>query len=181
MFVECMNYRLGEGDKMIELRELTPNDGPDIFEMIQEIGVGENGFTNSLYSDKLFLFQEKLLRNYEMSEGIDLQPGFVPQTIYWLYVDGKPLGYGKMRHYLNQNLTENGGHVGYVIRPTGRENGYAKILLKELLQRCREKKIDEVLLTPYESNSSSIKVIESNNGELRNIKNGVCYYWIKLN
>lgn len=42
---------------MIELRELTTNDSTDVFEMIQEMGKGENGFVNSLYSDNFPLFQ----------------------------------------------------------------------------------------------------------------------------
>ncbi|PES74603.1 GNAT family N-acetyltransferase [Bacillus cereus] len=166
---------------MIELRELTTNDGTDVFEMIQEIGKGQNGFVNSLYSDNFSLFQEKLLRNYEMSEGINLEPQYVPQTIYWLYVDGKPVGYGKLRHYLNQNLLQHGGHIGYVIGPISRGNGYAKILLKELLQKSREKGIDQVLLTCDDSNTASRKVIESNNGELKDIKDGSCFYWISIN
>jgi predicted acetyltransferase len=39
-----------------------------------------------------------------MSEGINLEPQYVPQTTYWLYIDGKPVGYGKLRHYLNESL-----------------------------------------------------------------------------
>jgi predicted acetyltransferase len=166
---------------MIELRKLTTNDGADVFEMIQEIGKGENGFTNSLYSDDFSSFQEKLLRNYEMSEGLNLKPQFVPQTIYWLYVDGKPVGYGKLRHYLNQNLLQNGGNIGYAIRPTDRGKGYAKILLKKLVQESMEKQIDQVLLTCYENNKASRKVIDSNGGELKDKKDGVCFYWININ
>jgi predicted acetyltransferase len=139
---------------MIELRKLTTNDGADVFEMIQEIGKGENGFT---------------------------KPQFVPQTIYWLYVDGKPVGYGKLRHYLNQNLLQNGGNIGYAIRPTDRGKGYAKILLKKLVQESMEKQIDQVLLTCYENNKASRKVIDSNGGELKDKKDGVCFYWININ
>ncbi|WP_121615449.1 GNAT family N-acetyltransferase [Virgibacillus halodenitrificans] len=166
---------------MIELRKLTINDGTDVFEMVQEIGKGENGFTNSLYSEEFSIFQEKLLRNYEMSEGINLKPQFVPQTIYWLYVNGKPVGYGKLRHYLNQHLLQHGGHIGYAIRPMDRGKGYAKILLKKLVQESKEKRIDQVLLTCYESNKASKKVIEFNGGELRDKKDGDCFYWININ
>ncbi|WP_217587535.1 GNAT family N-acetyltransferase [Lentibacillus saliphilus] len=165
---------------MIELRELTTHDGTDVFEMVQEIGTGENGFDNSLYSDSFLLFQEKLLSNYEMSEGINLEPQYVPQTIYWLYVDGKPVGYGKLRHYLNQNLLQHGGHIGYVISPTNRGKGYAKILLKELLQKSKEKEIDRVLVTCDDSNMASRRVIESNNGQLEDVKDGSCFYWIHI-
>ncbi len=165
---------------MIELRELTVNDGTDVFEMIQDIGTGENGFTNSLYSDSFPLFQEKLLRNYEMSKALNLEPQHVPQTIYWLYVNGKPVGYGKLRHNLNQNLLQHGGHIGYVISPINRGRGYAKLILKEILLKAREKDIDRVLLTCDISNMASRKVIEANNGELKEMKNNSCFYWISV-
>src|SRR5699024_2285718 len=166
---------------MIEIRELTTNDGADVFEMIQEIGTKESGFVNSLYTDNFPLFQEKLLRNYEISKGINLEPQYVPQTIYWLYVDGKPVGYGKLRHYLNQNLLQHGGHIGYVISPIHRGNGYAKALLKELLQQSKEKWIERVLLTCDDSNMASRRVIESNSGQLKKIENSSCFYWINTN
>src|SRR5699024_3853715 len=127
---------------MIEIRELTTNDGADVFEMIQEIGTKESGFVNSLYADSFPLFQEKLLRNYEISKGINLEPQYVPQTIYWLYVDGKPVGYGTLRHYLNQSLLQHGGHIGYVISTIYSEKGYAKTFLKELLKQAKEKWIE---------------------------------------
>ena len=165
---------------MMELRELTINDGTDVFEMIQDIGVGENGFNNSLYSDDFSLFQEKLLKNHEMSEALNLEPQYVPQTIYWLYVNGQPIGYGKLRHYLNQALLQHGGHIGYVISPMNREKGYAKKLLKELLQKAKEKGIDRVLLTCDSHNLASRKVIETNNGQLKEIKNNSCFYWIDV-
>ncbi len=165
---------------MAELRELSVKDGVDVFDMVQEIKEGGNGFVNSLYADDLQLFQEKLLRNDRLSKGIDLEPQYVPQTIYWLYDHGKPVGYGKLRHYLNEYLLQYGGHIGYVIRPSERKKGYGKILLKELLIKAKEKQIDRVLVTCDDDNTGSIKVIESNNGELAETKDGSCFYWINI-
>src|SRR5699024_4779747 len=163
---------------MIEIRELTTNDGADVFEMIQEIGTKENGFVNSLYADSFPLFQEKLLRNYEISKGINLEPKYVPQTIYWLYVDGKPVGYGKLRHYLNESLLQHGGHIGYVISPNHRGNGYAKKLLEKLLKKANEIGINQVLLTTDDNNIPSRRSIEDNNGMLDKVENGSCFYWV---
>jgi hypothetical protein len=53
----------------IELRELSVQDNEEIFEMIQEIGPGENGFVNSLYDNSFNHFQIKLRKNDEMSKG----------------------------------------------------------------------------------------------------------------
>lgn len=165
---------------MIELRELTVDDGQDVFEMVIEIGDAGNGFDNSLRTETFEAFQEKLVSNDKMSKAIDLEPQYVPQTVYWLYVKGKPVGYGKLRHYLNENLLKHGGNIGYVIRPTERKKGYATILLSELLVKAKEKGLDRVLVTCYETNVASRKVIEANRGELEKVEEGKCFFWIAL-
>ena len=164
---------------MIELIELTLNDGKDIFDMIKEIGPGENGFGNSGYEMNYEDFSEYLIKNIKMSKGIDLWPEQVPQTMYWLYVDGVPGGIGKLRDYLNDNLKKIGGHIGYTIRPSEREKGYGNAILKEVLKRAKEKNITEVFFTCNEDNIPSRKVIEANNGELEDILEGKCRYSIR--
>lgn len=165
---------------MIELRELAVEDGHDVFEMVKELGAPGNGFENSLFSGSFEEFQGNLINNAKMSKAIDLEPQYVPQTIYWLYIDGRPVGYGKLRHYLNENLLNGGGHIGYAIRPTERQKGYATTLLKELLTKAKEKGLDQVLVTCYESNVASRKVIEANNGQLEKVKDEKCFFWIAL-
>src|SRR5690242_12786970 len=120
----------------IELRELSQNDGNDILEMIREIGPGENGFMNDGYEMNETGFKDYLYQNINMSRGIDIQPQWVPQTKYWLLIDGYPVGLGKLRHYLNNNLRKIGGHIGYCIRPTARGKGYGNTILYELLKKA---------------------------------------------
>lgn len=162
----------------VELRELKPRGNREIYEMIQEIGHGENGFVNSLYSDDIDSFQMKLEWNHQTAAGIDLPEGYVPQTVYWMYANGVPVGYGKLRHHLNSNLLEKGGHIGYIIRPSERGKGYGKLILQELLKKAREKQIPEVLLTCDMKNSASRRVIEGLGGKLSDISDGICKYWI---
>lgn len=116
------------------LRELQVKEDESLLFMVQEIGQGGNGFVNGLNSGSMEEFASKVLRNYEMARGIDLPEQYVPQTIYWLYDNDKPIGYGKLRHRLNDNLLEIGGHIGYVIRPSERRKGYGKRLLAEFGQ-----------------------------------------------
>ncbi|HLR00048.1 MAG TPA: GNAT family N-acetyltransferase [Sphingobacterium sp.] len=163
---------------MIELHELSLNDGEEIFKMVREIGEKENGFINNLFSSSFSLFQEKLRENYNLAKGINLKPNYVPQTIYWLFVDGKPVGYGKLRHYLNESLLQHGGHIGYVISPNHRGNGYAKKLLEKLLKKANEIGINQVLLTTDDNNIPSRRSIEDNNGMLDKVENGSCFYWV---
>lgn len=101
-----------------ELRRLSPDDGRDVYDMLQELPKDENEF-------KMWLVKS----NY-ISNGIGLEEWMVPQNTYWLYIDGRPVGMGKLRHYLTDKLMEEGGHCGYAIRPSQRSKGYGKILLK---------------------------------------------------
>jgi predicted acetyltransferase len=164
----------------VELRKLAKNDCRDIYDMLQEIGPGENGFCNSGFNITYEQFTEYLDQNIKFSEGIGLDEKYVPQTIYWLIVNDKPVGIGKLRHYLNDNLKIVGGHIGYSIRPSERKNGYGNLILNEILKEAKKLNIDEVLLTCDTDNIASRKVIEINNGILESIENGECKYWIKL-
>lgn len=163
----------------ITLRAIQPTEGQAIFDMILEIDEGENGFVNSLKAKDRAEFDQLILKNYEYSQGIQLAKNHVPQTIYFLYINGYPVGYGKLRHYLNDLLKVHAGHVGYSIRPSERGKGYGSLILSEIIKKANEMNIEEVLLTCYEVNSTSRKVIEHNRGQLVETNNGKCKYIIR--
>ncbi|ERI93612.1 acetyltransferase, GNAT family [Clostridiales bacterium oral taxon 876 str. F0540] len=162
----------------VELRELSLEDGRDIYDMLQKMGQGENGFENSAYGITYEEFSAYLERNHNISRGIGLSSWQVPQTMYWLVIDGKPVGIGKLRSRLTDALLRVGGHIGYGITPSERGKGYGKIMLAELLKEAKKKKIEDVLLTCNEDNIASRKVIETNGGKLENIEEYKCRYWI---
>ena len=75
--------------------------------------------------------------------------GLVPSSTY-LGVrekDNYIVGMIDIRHYLNEYLTQVGGHIGYGVRKTERNKGYAKQMLKLALEKCKELKIKKVLIT----------------------------------
>ncbi len=164
----------------VRLRELSLTDGIDVFEMLKEIPPDEKGFMNGAHMLSFEQFPYYLKQQDDFSRGINLDGKFVPQTTYWLTVDGNPVGMGKLRHSLNDNLRRSGGHIGYAIRPSERGKGYGNILLNELLKKANEKGISDVLLTVNENNTLSRKVIEANNGLLEYDSDGKCSYWVKL-
>ncbi|WP_339270439.1 GNAT family N-acetyltransferase [Paenibacillus sp. FSL R5-0470] len=165
---------------LIELKEASLSDGRDIFEMIMEIGPGENGFVNNGFDLAYSEFPDFIRDRIALSRGDNILPNYVPQTNYWLLIDSYPVGVGKLRHSLNDQLRKSGGHIGYSIRPSERGKGFGKIFLAELLKKAADLEIDKVMLTCEPNNVSSRKVIEANRGILSGIEDGKCNYWISL-
>ncbi|MGG4395247.1 GNAT family N-acetyltransferase [Paenibacillus thiaminolyticus] len=164
----------------IELRPLALTDGSDIYEMLQKMGPGENGFSNSGYGIRPTQFRSYLKSYIHMSQGRRLPAHLVPQNVYWLYVQGRPVGIGKLRHALTDALREQGGHIGYAIRPEARRRGYGTVMLRLLLAEARRIGLREVLITCDEDNTASRRVIEKNGGRLAGTGDGICKYWIAL-
>ena len=99
--------------------------------------------------------------------------GLVPSSTYLAVreKDNYIVGMIDIRHYLNEYLTQAGGHIGYGVRKTQRNKGYAKQMLKLALEKCKELKIKKVLITCDEDNIASEKVILSANAKLEDIRN----------
>lgn len=162
-----------------ELRKLSINDGMDVYEMLQEMPADENGFINPVKGMTFEEFKQWLIERDSFSRVRELIDGWrVPDSLYWLYVDGYPVGFGKLRHFLTEKLRKEGGHIGYAIRPGQRGKGYGTILLKLLIEEARKFGIDRVLLTIKNDNISSIKVALKNNGKIERVSEEKHYIWI---
>ncbi len=148
------------------LKQLSVNDGEDVYQMLQRIGSDENEFKNTAHGLSYEEFRKWLIEQNDWAEGRNLPEGYVPQTIYWLYDQEKPVGIGKIRHALNENSRKIGGNIGYAIDPLYRGHGYATVLLRELLKRAHEMCLPEILLSVEKYNPSSKRVIEKNGGKL---------------
>ena len=150
---------------MIELRRLSVNDGDDIYEMLQEIPREENGFMNSANGMSREEFSKWLESCHANSVQTDIAGGWkVPSTTYWLYVDGRPAGFGKLRHFLTESLRQAGGHIGYAVRPSMRGRGYGKELLHLLLEEAKKLGIGKALVTVHKDNAASLAVARANGG-----------------
>ena len=99
--------------------------------------------------------------------------GLVPSSTYLgiREKDNYIVGMIDIRHYLNEYLTQVGGNIGYSVRKTERNKGYAKRMLKLALEKCKELKIKKVLITCDEDNITSEKVILSANAKFEDIRN----------
>jgi predicted acetyltransferase len=95
-----------------------------------------------------------------------LPQGRVPGTEFWLEHNGKIIGCVRLRLGLTPDLENEGGHVGYDVRPSMRRRGYGTVLLRYALIEARALGIERVRITCDDDNLGSIKVIERNNGML---------------
>ncbi len=111
--------------------------------------------------------------------------GRVASTYYWITADdGGPddevIGFLNLRHELNAWLLEEGGHVGYSVRPGYRRRGHATRALALGVRRASEIGIDRVLVTCDTGNSASARTIEAGGGVFEDIRNDKRRYWITL-
>jgi predicted acetyltransferase len=119
--------------------------------------------------------------------GCNLAPGRVPQSTFWLVRNGQSiLGCSRLRHTLNAFLEEEGGHIGYDVRPSERRRGYGTLLLRLTLDKARELGLKRVLVTADSSNIPSWRIIEKNGGVLQSearsqhTDDPLRKYWIDL-
>ena len=165
----------------VEIRKLTIHDGWDIYEMLQELPADENGFVNSVHGktyDEYQAWLQGAARNAEQSGIID---GWkVPGTTFWLFENGKPVGFGKVRHFLTDALREHGGNVGYAIRPSARGRGLGRKFLALLMVESKKLGVDQLLLTIQNQNAPSIRVALANGGCVEKVTADRHYIWIDL-
>ena len=94
------------------------------------------------------------------------------------------IGMVNIRHTLNDKLLFHGGNIGYSIRPTERENGYAKIALFLALKECFSLGLTRVLITAEDNNVPSYRTIEALGGVMENkvLDDGKYFrrYWIDV-
>lgn len=121
----------------------------------------------------------------EREQGINLPSQHVPETFLFAFAESRIVGRAAIRHSLNDVLERVGGHIGYVVVPEFRRQGYATEILRLSLQIAREKcGIHRVLLTCDDDNIGSIRTIEKNGGILENVVSGPDLtpkrrYWIE--
>ena len=172
----------------VKLIRLTREYASELAEMIEEWKADQEA--NHTNRSPWAIFKNDYHDIDAYIEGLDLKEPdgkHVPDTTFFLLdVDrNRLLGAANIRHYLNEKLLLDGGHIGDGIRPSERRKGYATELVRLALIECKKLGIERVLMCCYADNVGSMKSITRNGGVLENEiiddeGKKVQRYWIDL-
>lgn len=132
-------------------------------------------------------FQSMLNYLSDCEKGIEPLESWIPESsTYWLIDKNEMIGVVNIRHHLTEPLFNDGGHIGYGIRPSKRKKGYATRILSLGLKKAKELNLEKVLIVCNSTNIASKKVILNNGGIsdkdfIDENNNTLKRYWIDLN
>ena len=165
----------------MELRRPSSRDKKAVLEMMKEFTDSHSAHDGGFWNNNYFDYEDWLQTNLAYEMGIDIPDGFVP-AIQLVSFDneGRALGFLNIRLRLNDFLLNQGGHIGYSIRPSARGRGHAKEMLRLGLLEAKRKNLQKVLVTCHDDNPASRAVILANGGLLEDVREHVERYWIDL-
>lgn len=160
----------------------------EAFEYIQEFLEYKSEINGTGGLHRYQNYDEWLLKLEKDLDLLNILEDKVPASTYFLVrtSDNKIIGMINIRHKLNEFLLNEGGHIGYSVRPTERKKGYGTLMLKLGLDKCRELNLNRILITCDKINIVSAKIIQNNNGILENevfsetFSEIIQKYWINL-
>lgn len=167
--------------KLVKLEEKYRNQ---LFDMMDEwYESGEKIIPYAIRKNDYHNFEE-YLEKLEVKENNE---GLVPDSTYFCLDTQKNIFVGavNIRHYLNESLLLNSGHIGDGVRPSERRKGFATKMIGLALEECRKLGIKKVLMVCNKENIASAKSIQNNGGVLENeieLEEGKIEqrYWIEL-
>ena len=118
--------------------------------------------------------------------GENLPAGYVRENFYLCYNGDKMIGVFSLKFELTPYLYNYGGHIGYAVIPSMRNNGLATQILKQGLDIADKFGFDKILAVCNEDSIASEKVIIKNGGVFENKLFDeeenvfVKRYWVKI-
>lgn len=106
-------------------------------------------------------FEPWLKLTQENALGQTVRPDWVQASTFFVFrqSDGRLVGMVDIRHELNAFLAAYGGHIGYGVRPSERQKGYATQMLRMALDFARSIGLRQVMVACYKENEASRRTI----------------------
>lgn len=171
------------------LSKVKPEFYQSIADFRKEIFDGDGEFDGCQQLDRYDDIEKWDLNCKLFEDPATVPPGY-SLGFQYLYLDGKDVvGMINLRPLAEEHvfLKRFGGHIGYSVRPSRRNHGIGTMMLRDMLQLCRDQfGLKRVLITCLEGNEASRKVIMNNGGVY---ENEILYppedkyierYWIRL-
>lgn len=167
----------------LKLIKASPEYKRQISDMLDEwYGTGEKIIPYSIRRIDYHDF-EYYCENLEIK---DASGGLVPDSTFFCLDTDRSIVVGavNIRHFLNESLLLNGGHIGDGVVPSERRKGVATAMIGLALEECKKLGIERALMVCNKNNIGSAKSIINNGGVLENevIVDGVTEqrYWIDI-
>ena len=169
---------------MLRLVKLTRENYPLLVDMMDEwTATGEKIVPYAIRKADYHDFDAYLP---SLEVGHDRDESLVPDSTFFCLDQDRDIMVGavNIRHYLNESLLLNGGHIGDGVRPSERRKGIATRMIALALEECRKLGLERVLMVCDRNNIASAKSILYNGGILENevVVDGITEqrYWIDL-
>ncbi len=146
---------------MLKLVKLEEKYKKQLFEMMDEwSNSGEKIIPYAIRKADYHDF-ERYKESIEVKEETE---NSVPDSTYFALDIERDIFIGavNIRHYLNNQLLLNGGHIGDGVRTSERRKGYATEMIRLALEECKKIRNCRVLMVCYKDNIASAKSIINN-------------------
>lgn len=161
----------------------SPNNRDDVLSFYNEFKnsgstcIGFNGYDE---------YDSWLSGMHNRHTGACLPEGYVRENFYLCYDNERLIGVFSLKFELTEYLLNYGGHIGYAVRPSEQNKGYATRMLEHGLLLAKRLGFERVLCICDNDNYPSEKVILKNGGVFENELYDpddcvfVRRYWIQL-
>ena len=150
---------------MLKLVKMERKYAPQLFEMMDEWSAAKEKIIPWAIRKCDYHDLEKYMDGLDVLEGDETH---VPDSTFFCLDTERNIFVSavNIRHYLNEKLLHDGGHIGDGVRPSERGKGYGTQMIALALQECGRLWIRRVLMCCDRDNVALARTIQKNGGIL---------------